>query len=198
MPAAQSGTVSLVPGFFSAMAGSDPYRGADEILRKKAASIVGAARALKLTLVTVESCTAGRIAATLADAPNASEVVHGGFVTCTDACKEALGVPASTIRRYTPVSEEVAREMAAAALNHSPADIVVAVTGAVGPAKDDDKSPAGLMYFAAARRGKPVKVMKKEFGKLDRDSMLFNTIEEALDLLDHVIEPEQAISAKTG
>jgi nicotinamide-nucleotide amidase len=174
------------------MAGSDPYRGADEILRKKTASIVGAARALNLTLVTVESCTAGRIAATLADAPNASDVVHGGFVTCTEACMEALGVPASAIRRYRSVSEEVAREMAVAALNRSPADIAVAVTGTVGATKDDDGKQVGLMHFAAARRGRPVKVLKKEFGKLDRDSMLFNTIEEALDLLDRAIEPEHA------
>ncbi len=174
------------------MAGSNPHRGADETLRKKAASIVAAARALNLTLVTAESCTAGRVAATLADAPNASDVVHGGFVTYTEACKEALGVPASSIKKYTPVSEEVAREMAAAALERSPADISIAVTGVAGPTKDDDKNPVGLVYFAASRRGRPSEVVKKEFGELDRDSMLFNTIEEALNLLDRMIQPEHA------
>jgi nicotinamide-nucleotide amidase len=174
------------------MSNSDPHRSADEILRQKAASIVNAARALNLTLITVESCTAGRVAATLADAPNASDVVHGGFVTYTEACKEALGVPAETIKKHTPVSEEVARDMAMAALERSPADIAVAVTGVVGPTKDDDKNPVGLVYFAAARRGKPAKAMKKEFGKLDRDSMLFNTIEEALAMFDDMIAPEHA------
>jgi nicotinamide-nucleotide amidase len=173
------------------MAGSAPYRGADEILRKKAASIVAAARALNLTLVTAESCTAGRVAATLAEAPNASDVVHGGFVTYTEACKEALGVPAGTIKKYTSVSEEVAREMAAAALERSPADVSVSVTGVAGPTKDDDKNPVGLVYLAASRRGRPSEVVKKEFGELDRDSMLFNTVEEALDLLDRMIEPER-------
>jgi nicotinamide-nucleotide amidase len=172
--------------------GMSPYRGADEILRKKAASIVGAARALHLTIVTVESCTAGRVAATLTDAPNASDVVHGGFVTYTEACKQSLGVSADTLSRYTPVSEQVAREMAEAALARSPADIAVAVTGVVGPTTDDDKNPVGLVYFAAARRGKPAEVVRKDFGELDRDSMLFNTIEEALDLLDRVIEPAHA------
>jgi hypothetical protein len=34
--------------------------------------------------------------------------------------------------------------------------------------------------------------MKKEFGKLERDSMLFNAIEEALDMFDRMLEPEHA------
>jgi nicotinamide-nucleotide amidase len=140
------------------MSGSDFHRGVDELLRKKAASIVNAARSLNLTLITVESCTAGRVAATLADAPNASDVVHGGFVTYTEACKEALGVPPDTIRKHTMVSQEVAHDMAMAALERSPADIAVAVTGVIGPTRDDAKNPVGLMYFAAARRGKPTKL----------------------------------------
>ena len=168
------------------------FRGADEILRKKAASIVGAAKALGVTIITAESCTAGRVAATLADAPHASDVVHGGFVTYTEACKQALGVSADAIRRYTPVSEEVAREMATAALERSPADIALAVTGVVGPTTDDDHNPVGLVYFAAVRRGKPAMIVRRNFGELDRDAMLFNTVEEALDLLDHMIEPEHA------
>ncbi len=179
-------------GFLFAMTDTAFFRGADEILRKKAASIVGAAKSLGLTLITVESCTAGRIAATLTDAPHASDVVHGGFVTYTEACKQALGVSPDALRRYTPVSEEVAREMATSALERSPADIAISVTGVVGPTTDDDDNPVGLVYFAAARRGRPAKIVRRNFGELDRDAMLFNTVEEALDLLDQMIEPEQA------
>lgn len=178
------------------MPDANASRGSNEILRKKAASIVNAARSLGLKLVTVESCTGGRIAATLTDTPNASHAVHGGFVTYTEDCKLALGVSANTINRYTPVSEEVAREMALAALERCPADIAIAVTGVLGPTKDDDKNPVGLMYFAAARRGKSTEVMKRQFGELERDSMLFNAIEEALDMLDQmiVLELQQDIS----
>ena len=171
-----------------------PYRGSEEILRKKAASIVSACRSLHLTLITVESCTAGRVAAMLADAPKASDVVHGGFVTYTEACKIALGVSANSLKWHTPVSEEVAREMALAALDRSPADISVAITGVLGPTTDDDNNPVGLMYFAAARRGKITEVVRKQFGELDRDCMLFNVIEEALDILDHMIEPALSIT----
>lgn len=175
------------------MTAAEPHRGADEMLRKKAAAIVGAARALNLTLVTAESCTAGRVAATLADAPNASDAVHGGFITYTNACKKALGVPADTLKKYGPVSEGVARAMAAAALERSPADISVAVTGVVGPTRDNTGGPAGdpvgLVYLAASRRGFPTEVIRKEFGTLDRDAILFNTVEQALHLLDRMIRP---------
>jgi nicotinamide-nucleotide amidase len=174
------------------MTATDPHRGADETLRKKAASIVGAARGLNLTLITVESCTAGRVAATLADAPNASDAVHGGFITYTEACKEALGVPADMLKRYGPVSEDVARAMATAALERSPADISIAVTGVVGPTTDDDGDPVGLIFLAASRRDFPTEVVKKEFGTLDRDAILFNTVEQALDLLGRMIRPAQA------
>lgn len=177
------------------MSSNPTQGGTNEILRKKAASIVGAARSLGLTVVTVESCTAGRVAATLADAPNASDVVHGGFVTYTKECKQALGVSSDSIRRFTPVSEEVARELAICALNRSPADIAIAVTGVVGPTKDEDNNPVGLIYFAVARKGSPTEVVRKDFGGLDRDAMLFNAIEEALDLLDHKIGSEHVASS---
>jgi nicotinamide-nucleotide amidase len=180
---------------YYSMSSNPAHRGAEEILRKKAASIVGAARSLGLTVVTVESCTAGRVASALIDAPNASDVVHGGFVTYTKECKEALGVPSDAIRRYTPVSEEVARELALCALNRSPADIAIAVTGVVGPTTDEDNNPVGLIYFAAARRGLPTEVVRKDFGGLDRDAMLINAIEEALDLLDHMVGSEQVVAS---
>ncbi|MES1155723.1 MAG: CinA family protein [Pseudorhodoplanes sp.] len=174
------------------MAGSNPYRSADEILRQKAAAIVSAARALGLTIVTAESCTAGRVAATLADVPGASEAVHGGFVTYTEVAKISLGVREDVLKRYDPVSEEVAREMARAALARCPADISIAVTGVVGPTTNDDGDPVGLVYFSTAHRGKPTEIVKKEFGKLERDTMLFNIVEEALGLLDRAVQPESA------
>lgn len=174
------------------MTAAEPHRGADETLRKIAASVVGAARGLNLTLITAESCTAGRVAATLADAPNASDVVHGGFIVYTEACKQALGVPAALLKKHGAVSEDVARAMAAAALERSPADIAVAVTGVVGPTTDDNGDPVGLIFIAASRRGFPMEVIRKEFGKLDRDAVLFNTVAQALHLFDRMIRPPLA------
>jgi hypothetical protein len=34
--------------------------------------------------------------------------------------------------------------------------------------------------------------VKKKFGRLERDTMLFNIVEEALDLLDRAVQPESA------
>ena len=49
-----------------------------EDLKAEAERLVGLARSKKLTLVTVESCTAGALACALAEAEGAGEVFHGG------------------------------------------------------------------------------------------------------------------------
>jgi nicotinamide-nucleotide amidase len=180
------------------MTAQAPHRTADEVLKEKAAIVVAAARTRGLTIITAESCTAGRLAATLTDAPGASEVVHGGFVTYTEACKEALGVPPELVARHGPVSDAVARLMAEAALARSPADVSIAVTGVAGPTRDDDNNPVGLVYLAASRRGEPTEIVKKDFGDMEREAVLFNTIEVALDLLDAVINGVAAPRAAAG
>jgi nicotinamide-nucleotide amidase len=168
---------------------------ADALLRKKAEAVVQAAARQALTLVTAESCTGGRIAAILTDAPAASRTVHGGFVIYTEACKKALGVPADLLDKHGAVSEPIARLLAETALARSPADIAVSVTGVAGPSTDDDKNPVGLVYFAASRKGHPTEVVKRMFGEMDRAAVLFNTVEEALALLGRMINRSTSESA---
>ena len=51
------------------------------------------ARRRNLTIVTAESCTAGKLSALLSEASGAAEHLHGSFVTYTKANKvKALGV----------------------------------------------------------------------------------------------------------
>jgi nicotinamide-nucleotide amidase len=50
---------------------------------KLASEIIERAKRSEVTIVTAESCTAGRIAQLLADAPGAGEYFHVGFVTYT-------------------------------------------------------------------------------------------------------------------
>lgn len=105
----------------------------------------------ELTLVTVESCTAGALACALSRADGASQVLHGGFVVYTKANKvAAVGVPWELLRTHTAVSGEVARAMAIGGLSRSPADI--AITGVVGPEPDEDGNPVGLVHVATAVR----------------------------------------------
>jgi len=107
----------------------------------------------KLTLLTVESCTAGALACALAQVEGAAQTLHGGFVVYTKANKTAaLGIDADLIATHTAVSAAVARAMATAGLARAPADIAMAITGVAGPEPDEDGNPVGLTFVAAAHR----------------------------------------------
>ena len=105
-------------------------------------------------LVLVESCTAGRVAATLGLLPGISQWLCGSLVVYRNASKTAwLGVPASLIDDplQGPVSAAASRWLADAALARThEADLAVAITGDVGP----HAPPAtdGCVYLAAALR----------------------------------------------
>lgn len=101
----------------------------------------------ELMLVTAESCTAGLIAARLADVPGAGALLDCAFVTYScDAKENCLGVRRETIDRFNLTSEEVAREMAEGALERSRANLAIANTGITDPVDND--IPAGTQCFA--------------------------------------------------
>src|SRR5690606_21199122 len=90
-----------------------------------------------LLLVTAESCTAGLIAATLADVPVAGQLLDCAFVVYSPEAKQrCLAVSPKTIEQYNLTSEAVAREMALGALRHSRANLAIANTG-VADAMDE-------------------------------------------------------------
>src|ERR1700760_4058356 len=83
-----------------------------------------------VSIITAESCTAGKLSALLSEAPGAAERLHGSFVTYTKANKtRALGVPVQLLAEKGAVCREVAAVMAQGALSRSPADIAVSITG---------------------------------------------------------------------
>lgn len=107
----------------------------------------------RLLLVTAESCTAGLIAATLADIEGAGQLLDCAFVTYSPESKQrCLSVQAETLQRCNLTSEPVAREMALGALDASPrANVAVSNTGVTD---DTDKDiPAGTQCYAWAFRG---------------------------------------------
>lgn len=114
-------------------------------------------RSESLLLVTAESCTAGLIAATLADIPGAGKLLDCAFVVYSpDAKKRCLSVKQSTLDRCNLTSEEVAHEMAEGALGNSRANVAVSNTGVVDDTDDD--IPAGTQCFAwafGAGKGSP-------------------------------------------
>ncbi len=82
-------------------------------IARLAERVMQVAQRRKLSIVTAESCTAGKLAAALAEAEGAGAFLHGGFVTYTkDNKTRALGVPAELLQRKGAVCGEVAMAMA--------------------------------------------------------------------------------------
>jgi len=162
-----------------------------------AKDIMARAKACGLTLVTAESCTAGRLAAVLSDAPGAAEQFHGGFVTYTKPAKaQLLGVDEMLLREKGAVCAEVAEAMAAGALLRSTADVAVSVTGVAGPEPDEDGNPVGLIYCAGAKRGaakRPaVKILCNE---LSKERILDIAMRHALLILNNACVPSRLRAA---
>ena len=110
-----------------------------------------AAREKATKIATAESCTGGLIAATITDIAGSSAWFDRGFVTYTpESKKEILGVRPDTLDKFGVVSEEVAREMALGAIEHSKATLAVSVTGVAGPTGGTEKTPVGTVCFGFA------------------------------------------------
>jgi len=157
----------------------------DQKRRATAKRLLDICRARGLLLATAESCTGGLVAAALTEIAGASDVVERGFVVYSNAAKESmLGVPAATLKRYGAVSAETAAAMAAGALENSPADLSVAITGIAGPAGGTKQKPVGLVHFAAASRDGRRLQRRRLFGKIGRRRVRERSVAEALALLE--------------
>ncbi len=156
-----------------------------------AAEILGLYRVSGLTLAIAESCTGGLIAATLTEIAGSSDVVERGFVTYADQAKtDMLGVPSALIIAHGAVSEPVARAMAAGALEHSPADVSVAVTGIAGPGGATPEKPVGLVHLAALRRGRQTHHERHVFAG-DRAQVRLSAIISALTMVKQLADQEE-------
>ncbi len=156
----------------------------DAELRQAAKALLALCRSRGLRIATAESCTGGLVAGALTEIAGSSDVVDRGFVTYSDAAKEAmLKVPAATLKRHGAVSAETAIAMAVGALKHSQADLAVAITGIAGPGGGSKAKPVGLVHFAAARRDGRRIERRRLFGKIGRRRVRLKSVAEALKLL---------------
>lgn len=105
-----------------------------------------------LVLCTAESCTAGLVAATLADLPGTGQLLDRAFVTYSPSAKQdMLGVRAATIEAYGLTSVEVASEMARGALVRcDEANVAIGNTGVADDGGDGVE--AGTQCLAWALR----------------------------------------------
>jgi nicotinamide-nucleotide amidase len=154
-------------------------------LTRAAARVLDLCRARGLTIATAESCTGGLVAAALTEIAGSSDVVDRGFVTYSNAAKQAmLGVPAGILDRHGAVSREAAEAMAKGALAHAPADLAVAITGIAGPGGGSAEKPVGLVHFAAAARDGRLVHREQRFGDVGRAEVRLRAVAEALAMLE--------------
>jgi len=153
-------------------------------LRAAAKRVLDSFRARGLKVATAESCTGGLVAAALTAIAGSSDVVDCGFVTYSNAAKQAmLGVPGATLKRHGAVSAQTAAAMAAGALKNSQADVAVAITGIAGPSGGTRQKPVGLVCFAAANRDGRQLARTRRYGKIGRRRVRQRSVVEALELL---------------
>ena len=110
----------------------------------------------KMTITTMESCTAGQIASLITDTEGSSVVLKGAFVTYCNEAKVMQGVPAEVIERHTVYSKETALAMARACGKAYGADVSIGVTGTMGNAdpSNPESSVPGEVYFAVIASGR--------------------------------------------
>ncbi|MEW6561725.1 MAG: nicotinamide-nucleotide amidohydrolase family protein [Pseudomonadota bacterium] len=121
-----------------------------------AAQVGGLLKSHGYMLATAESCTGGGVAQAVTEIAGSSAWFDRGFVTYANLAKvEQLGVQQATLDMHGAVSEAAVREMAEGALQHSRAQVALAVSGIAGPDGGTPEKPVGTVWFAWSVKGKP-------------------------------------------
>ena len=147
--------------------------------------VIGANREAGRTIALAESCTGGLVAAALTEIPGSSAVLDRGFVTYSNKAKiEALNVSPEVLEAFGAVSVACVYEMAKGALEHSDADVAVAISGIAGPDGGTEIKPVGTVVFARAVRGEAdLTAESKEFAETTRAGVRRQATLVALELL---------------
>lgn len=138
-------------------------------------------------LATAESCTGGGVAWCLTAVPGSSRWFERGFVTYTNRAKrEMLGVSTDILAQFGAVSEKTAMAMANGALQHSPADYALSITGIAGPGGGSKEKPVGTVCFAWAGKDRDTLAKTLIFSG-DRSAVRQQSIHTALQgMLDFI------------
>jgi nicotinamide-nucleotide amidase len=124
----------------------------DEII-DLARRVVEENRAAGRKIAVAESCTGGLVAAAITEIAGSSAVLDRAFVTYSNEAKrETLGVASDVIDAFGAVSIACVYAMAQGALEHSNADVAVAISGIAGPDGGTEQKPVGTVVFARATR----------------------------------------------
>jgi nicotinamide-nucleotide amidase len=141
----------------------------------------------KSSLSVAESITGGGLAAAITEVAGSSKVFLGGVIAYADEIKiNELKVDAKTLKKFTAVSEEVAKEMAAGARKKFNTDYAIATTGVAGPGKAYGQK-AGTVWIAIASKKEVFAIALALSGS--RDLIRHATIESALASFERILKP---------
>ena len=158
----------------------DPIRMA--LTDEELAEILNVLRIRCELVTTVESLTAGMIAARIADIPGSSDVLRRAFVTYSDeAKKEMAGVSAVTLEQWTAVSAETAREMAEGGAREASAEACVSATGYAGPPAGPEDDSVGHVFLGCFYHGKTT--VEEHWYQGERNEVRRQAMNDALRLL---------------
>ena len=152
-----------------------------------AQSVVKKLTKKKATLSVAESITSGGLAYAITEVPGSSKVFVGGVIAYEDSVKVTeLKVDSKTLKKFTAVSEEVAKEMATGALKKFKTDYAIATTGVAGPGKAYGQK-AGTVWVAIASKKEVFAIALSLSGS--RDLIRHATIESALASFERILKP---------
>ena len=152
-----------------------------------ATSVVKKLLKKKATLSVAESITGGGLAAAITEIAGSSSVFLGGVIAYADEIKvNELKVDAKTLKKFTAVSEEVAKEMAVGARKKFNTDYAIATTGVAGPGKAYGQK-AGTVWIAIASKKEVFAIALSLSGS--RDLIRHATIESALASFERILKP---------
>lgn len=152
-----------------------------------ASSVVKRLAKKKATLSVAESITGGGLAAAITEVAGSSKVFLGGVIAYADEIKiNQLDVDAKTIKKFTAVSEEVAKEMAIGVRKKFNSDYAIATTGVAGPGKAYGQK-AGTVWVAIASKKEVFAIALALSGS--RDLIRHATIESALASFERILKP---------
>jgi nicotinamide-nucleotide amidase len=138
------------------------------------------------TIATAESFTGGKIAQVLTSVSGASNYFRGSVVSyATDTKVSVLGVSEETIKKYTVVSAQVAKEMALGIQKLMKTDYAIATTGNAGPSKGDADAEVGTVFLALATLSEVI-VEEFNFGQ-PREKVIDRAVNKAFEMLQKEI-----------
>ena len=137
----------------------------------------------KLTLSTAESCSAGGLSFSICSVPGSSIYFLGGIIAYSNKSKHReLNVNLDDLRKYSEVSEVVAKQMSIGVKNRFDSDFSIATTGYAGPKGDS----VGKVFISIST---PKKTIINEYlFKGTREEITSQIIENSLQNLNFQIK----------